>query len=753
MEKELFSLRKNKTSHFRYPLIFFCAFILALTTLFDKTSPFAIAFIGSLSGADCAAAFVGSGVGFLMGGDFVMAVPPLIAAASVSILRIFLGRIKGTAASLGSAALTFAAVLMTNVVTAETPTDIIIAVIFAMISCGTCYALTKVYRIAGQDTAYTLMKPSNIVAVGAVTAFGIAALSSLSVGIFNIGIITSSVFVLSITYRFRFAGGAMFGIVCAFGMALASENYVYAGLALEIGAVISGILAAHGRIPQAAAFLLSASATGAILGMDETMLAFIADMLIGTVIFMALPLNRIMQKIKPRRAKPTGSDPTEIFAGRLELVGSTMGELKYAVEKTAETLDKTVNKDISSVYNSACDLICKNCRYNMKCWGEEYNDSIKLMNSFIKILRNGDKLTPDNFTGFLGCRCTKRQQLCDSINRKYDDFAAAGQMNRRVSEMRSVLTHILDTTEKLFLSMSEEFSTNVTYDRTAASKAERVLERCGLTSPKAAVRIIDGNMCIEAYGDGELGCTAEELGDIMIEALQKEFDLPTILKFGKRVRVTMFQRATYGIKSAACQLSRRKDGSNGDFVTGYIDGRGSYYSIISDGMGSGARARIDSAFACGLLTKLLESGVSVEAAIEMLNTSLLVKSSDESFATLDICQVDLYTGKTRIFKAGGADTFVSSGKTVTKIGGMGLPVGISYTASVDSKSFTAGEDDIIIMTSDGADLTERWLEQALAKDSGKNLDELVKTIAGAAKFNCEKGREDDISIVALQLRK
>ena len=142
-----------------------------------------------------------------------------------------------------------------------------------------------------------------------------------------------------------------------------------------------------------------------------------------------------------------------------------------------------------------------------------------------------------------------------------------------------------------------------------------------------------------------------------------------------------------------------------------------------------------------------------KAAIEMLNTSLLVKSSDESFATLDICQVDLYTGRTRLFKAGGADTFVRSGKKVTRISGNGLPIGISYTTSVDTKSFTASEDDVIIMTSDGADLTEQWLEQAFERDSGKSLDELVRTIAGAAKFNCEKGREDDISIVALQLRK
>lgn len=57
------------------------------------------------------------------------------------------------------------------------------------------------------------------------------------------------------------------------------------------------------------------------------------------------------------------------------------------------------------------------------------------------------------------------------------------------------------------------------------------------------------------------------------------------------------------------------------------------------------------------------------------------------------------------------------------------------------------------MTTDGADLSEQWLEQAFSKESCGNMEELVKTVAGAARFNCEKGREDDISIVALQLKK
>ena len=118
-------------------------------------------------------------------------------------------------------------------------------------------------------------------------------------------------------------------------------------------------------------------------------------------------------------------------------------------------------------------------------------------------------------------------------------------MNRRVKEMRNVLTKQLDNTERLFNSIAEEFGKDVTYNTEASLKVGRLLERCGLVSPRAAVKTVDENMIIEAYGEGELACTAEELGDMLIELLQKEFDLPCVLEFGKRVRITAFQRAEY----------------------------------------------------------------------------------------------------------------------------------------------------------------------------------------------------------------
>lgn len=737
-----------------YLLTAAAGYLLSVMTVMGKTNPLAVSFIGALTGVDCLAAFLGAAVGYLTGMDFVGAIPPLIAGASVCVLRFFLCKSKSAGADIAISAVSGAAVLLTYSISVHDPSELIIIAVLSVVSGIACFALTRFSKRPKNGIELALIKPSRLIPYGVTAVFLIAALSGLNYGIFNVGGVACILMAMLAVYRFRFAGAGAAGVICALGMALADPGLAPCGVALGAGALTAAAIAPKGKMPIAAATIVTSAGVLALFGMDRTAILFMADLTVSTLILMILPLKELLGIIgRGGSAETADSTPSKVFAGRLQLMGSTIGELKYAVEKTAEALDTDSDRDITNVYNSACDRVCRDCRFNMKCWGEEYNDSVRLMNSLLRSLRCGETITPDHFKGAIAVRCQRKQQLSDAINKKYEDYTLAGQMQRRVKEMRGVLTKQLENTEKLFNSVSEEFGKSTSFNREAAAKVENLLERCGLADPKAAVKISDGNMMIEAYGTGDTDCTAEELGDLLIEVLEREFDLPCIIKFGDRVRVTAFERAEYGVKSAVCQLSRKKDSANGDFVTGCIDGSGCYYSIVSDGMGSGTRARIDSAFACGLLTKLLESGIGVESAIELLNTSLMVKSSDESFATLDICKVDLYTGRTTIYKAGGADSFVKSGKTVTKIHGSSLPVGVAENPAVSSHSFIVGEDDVIIMTSDGAELSEKWLEQAFMKDSGGNINDLVKTVAGAARFNCEKGKEDDISIVALQIKR
>ena len=71
---------------------------------------------------------------------------------------------------------------------------------------------------------------------------------------------------------------------------------------------------------------------------------------------------------------------------------------------------------------------------------------------------------------------------------------------------------------------------------------------------------------------------------------------------------------------------------------------GERYIILSDGMGTGKRAKLDSMFAVNLASRLLKAGVSLSTAHRLINSILRVKGWEESFATLDILKLDLCGG-------------------------------------------------------------------------------------------------------------
>ena len=175
--------------------------------------------------------------------------------------------------------------------------------------------------------------------------------------------------------------------------------------------------------------------------------------------------------------------------------------------------------------------------------------------------------------------------------------------------------------------------------------------------------------------------------------------------------------------------------------------------ILSDGMGSGTRARIDSAFSCSMLTKMLKAGIDFNAAMEMLNTSLMVKSSDESFATLDVCRINLYSGEISLYKAGSASTFVRCGNHFVELTGDGIPFGVSFNAEYSENRFTAAFGDVIIMASDGADIDKEWLKNIVMRDKNADLDAIISTIGEALRLSAEKGKEDDITVIGVKIIK
>jgi serine phosphatase RsbU (regulator of sigma subunit) len=89
---------------------------------------------------------------------------------------------------------------------------------------------------------------------------------------------------------------------------------------------------------------------------------------------------------------------------------------------------------------------------------------------------------------------------------------------------------------------------------------------------------------------------------------------------------------------------------NGD-CCGWSDiGRGRTAMVVSDGMGKGKKAAAESLMVTRTIISLLKSGVTAELTLKMINTIMLMKDDEDSYATVDLVIVDRKSGRCRFFK-------------------------------------------------------------------------------------------------------
>lgn len=727
------------------------AFLLGSTRIFDAPAPFAAAFLAGMRGIECVFAFMGAVIGYACTGTLKIAVPYIIAMGALTALRLLLGNRSGTFQRLLISAASAVSVLLANAVNAEKVSDIMLACGFGVISGTAAFAFD--YLRVFSDKPFNISEKSLFSAVcGILYVLLTAGFSSISIGIFNLGAIISAAAILyGSDYRREIS--CIIGVLSAAGLSIGNSGFSIAAIILASGSLAVTLCGKYGRITRGCALIFSVGIGMLLTGINEYTAVCSAASLITGAAYAIIP-ERYLPIFRNRcpAAVVSAAAPFSAFGEKLEAMGETVGEMNKAIENTAKALDKENVRDISQVYQNAAEQVCRGCRNNMECWGSYYNSSSDILGKAVSGIRSGVLVSEETLGGRFEQCCPNRRELAQSLNRQYAAFCAAETASRKVGEMRSVLSAQLIATKKMLCAMSDELSSDRLYDIEAARLAEELLKENGVKNASAiAIFGAEDRLTLDIYGTGLPNCDPQELSVRLAFALRREFDPPMIQEYGGKVHICVSERSLYDAQIKMFQKNKGTNKHNGDCCDCFNDGKGNVYMILSDGMGSGSRARIDSAFACTMLSKMLRAGIDFDASVEMLNTSLLVKSSDESFATLDVCRVDLFSGEITIYKAGSAETYIRCGKTFAKLDGGGLPLGTGVPTSRTERTFSASAGDIIIMVSDGADLDETWLEQVVMREKSANLDRIIDTIGEALRLSSKKNAEDDVTVIGVKI--
>lgn len=145
-------------------------------------------------------------------------------------------------------------------------------------------------------------------------------------------------------------------------------------------------------------------------------------------------------------------------------------------------------------------------------------------------------------------------------------------------------------------------------------------------------------------------------------------------------------------------------------------------AILSDGMGSGEEACEESERVIEMMERLLESGFRKEAAIQIINGALAAGEQEKNMSTLDICELNLYTGACDFIKVGAACTYIKRDNLVDRISARNLPLGVFQQIEPETMHRQLQDGDYVIMLSDG-------VLDALSQGAGEDmLPEIISRI-------------------------
>lgn len=300
------------------------------------------------------------------------------------------------------------------------------------------------------------------------------------------------------------------------------------------------------------------------------------------------------------------------------------------------------------------------------------------------------------------------------LARSYDREFCPGEEDRqtvlserRLWENRQILKSHLNEMAKIMT----EVACEVLCYRPMEEKKKRLIVRA---MHEEGIRV--ENPCYISRDDGNesvvltmstekrAGASAEEAADMISVLLDRRLQLSASSPFVIDRNPQSFileKEARFLALTGFARAIKENETVSGDNYAVLEAERGRLTVMLSDGTGSGEQAGKDSEQVLDLTEKFLEAGYSTDAAVKMINTALFAMGEDKNHPTLDICEIDLYSGSCELRKVGGAATFLKREREIEQLSESNLPLGIFQQAQLQPIQRGLRDGDYLVMVSDG----------------------------------------------------
>lgn len=702
----------------------------------NGTSSFITASVcGASNPVNAAAILVGSLFRYIISGNLYKNVILVCAMIFIIMGKLFTVSFEnalwcGTATGIS----VFASSLIVSAVISESLLKILFYLIYSIFSGFTSYFLV-ISKESFRRQRVIDLKSGISFAYAVVYAVTVSALSSFDILIANPGRIFGIAVTLVAGYHYGYMGGVLCGALTTCGIFLASAETGMPFVLLSVSGLLSGYI--HRRSMGGVALLFNSSSVLFIIltGQTDLILPCICDLIFGTVLFFGICPSVSDKWVVTGKSEDGIS---EIISSRMGFLANSISALRDDSEKISQILSENSAK--TDVVEELSEKICSDCKNNTLCWYRNYEDSRQGFSRLVKSCKIPHELKD----------CLKKEELLETVRKNDFERLTSKLMDMRFSENQKLLFEQIKITEEIILSAGEKI--NIRYSDTISRTVREKLEKYGYkTSNVIAYYNSRNRLLIEIYFELEQapeGCT--RICDLISDELKINLDFTEPMRSGSEVRVRIFEKPKYSVQSCVQSICAMNSPESGDTSLMFTDGIGNSYIILSDGMGSGKGAALESKMVVSMFRKLIVSGVDYLSAIKLINSIMLNKSRNESFATLDAVKIDMDTCGLVVIKSGASATLIRHKSQVIKIMSPTFPIGIIQEAEAFSCEYDFERGDIIIMLSDGISENEyQYIKELLLRKD--DLKQIVNEICDKSEKFTGGKRRDDITVIGIKV--
>lgn len=638
-----------------------------------------------------------------------------------------------------------------------------------------CYVFMYALPILMTAKPLKKLKNEELICLFILLASLITGMSGLAIE----GIGIERVFSFFILLVFAIAGGAAIGasvgIVMGLILSLADFSSVMEMSILAFAGLLAGLLREGGKIAAAFGLLLGTSILTLYIGSQQEVLSAAYEIGIAVILVMLTPkgwFERIAKWVpgtyeyayaqyeSTKKVRQLTAEKINHYANMFKQLSTSF--YPQATIKHLPT-NNIAEYEMHDFIERVADQTCLSCRKYKSCWGEKAGQTHIMMR---EMMLEVEQVSKDHITikPSWSNHCVATQQVASEVIHQYKMYMLNEKWKNQLKELTGIVADQLQGVSDVMMDLSQEIKKEGQALYKQEEQIKEAIEELGLHIHAIDIISIEvGQVEIEIQHSFEEGfdesrkIIAPVLSSILGEHITVKREEPAAADSGI-YKVTFVTAKQYETDVGVAAMAKNGDILSGDSYSMVELDNGKFAVAISDGMGNGNRARIESSTALSLLQQLLQAGMNEKLAIKSVNSILLLRSPEEMYATVDLAIIDLYTAETSFMKIGSTPSFIKRGYDVIPITAHNLPIGIIEELDIESIHIALQPGDILVMMSDGiydapgySVNKDLWIKRTLLEIDSYDPQKIADTLLEKVLFYHNGEIKDDMTVVVTRI--